>query len=70
MSGLTRLCQQIANQTNEQLSAVDNINKRAEQFAADSKDAVVQSEATAQSGELIRALAAELLKEAARFKTA
>ena len=70
VSGLTRLCQQIANQTNEQLSAVDNINKRAEQFAADSKDAVVQSEATAQSGELIRALAAELLKEAARFKTA
>jgi methyl-accepting chemotaxis protein len=69
VNSLMRLSQEIASQTSEQLSAVENIDQRAAQLTQDSQEVVKRSETAAQSGELVRRLASELVTSASRFKT-
>jgi methyl-accepting chemotaxis protein len=69
VAGLMHLSQNIADQTNEQITAVENISSWSGRLAADSKEAVVRSGSVASSGEMLQRLASDLLSESARFKT-
>lgn len=68
VAGLMTLSNSIADQTNEQVTAVENISDWSKRLAADSKDAVTRSDVVASSGDLLQRLAAELLQESSRFK--